>query len=242
MSDTIISKIEDLENFMDGYDYFPSEDNAENIYFIANIISHCNISLKYNHVTTAKSNIHGVGVFATQNIPKNRIITFYPANAVFLYDNQNEKSNYICPNNTKDFLENIDYYKEYYTLGGSCKLFDEYGLTADPNKKDNSLFLGHLLNDGIGNLFKDISYNDLHTNPSIYNQIFKQYQNSNNVNANLELLDEFPIGFIVSNKNIKKGEELLTFYDIPYWYGTQYKDCKNILDDLKKLQSSKINM
>lgn len=236
MSNPKISTIEDLELFIDGYNDFPYEDKLKNIHLFANIMSDCQVSLKHNNITCSKSNIHGIGVFATKNIPKNKIVTFYPGNAVICYENDEEKSQYICSDND-NFLENFEYYKEYYTFAGSCKLFGDYGLIGDPNIKNNSLYMGHLLNDGIGNLFHNISYNNIHKDPEISRNIFKQYKNQiGKINCDLELLDDLPIAFIVSKNNINKGDELLTFYDIPYWYGTEYPNCKNIYDDLKKLK------
>jgi hypothetical protein len=239
MNSYTISEIDDLKNFFSDYTFnYNNNKNLnnkiKNMGYLANIVLSHNIKLPYNDITVKPSSIHGVGIFATENIPSNKIITFYPANAIVLY-NGDKYNEYLYGSNSQEFITTFYKYGESYTLGGTSKYFGEYGLKSDPKQMNNPLCLGHLLNDGIGNLFKGISYIKLHKNPTLFKNIADQYTNiHNNINAHLELLDDLPVGFIFTSKNINKGEEIVTCYGIRYWYGVEYPNCKTIDQDMEK--------
>ena len=72
---------------------------------------------------------------------------------------------FITENNTNLF--------KIFHIYFSWKLqrFGEYELTGDLKKKDDLLFIGHLLDDAIGNLFQNTSFFDSQNNELIAKNI-----------------------------------------------------------------------
>ena len=194
------------------------------------------IKLKYNKIKLSSSSIHGRGVFATANIPKDTIVTFYPVDSFSLMRGK-EQDNYIKGRISKEFDENFEYYQSRYTWGSYSNIFGDYGVTGDPFKHHDTHFLGHMLNDGVGNVFEKTSYEDLHSDKYICQEIFGKYTEYTETQTNCEIqdLDDLPIVFIVTTKDIQAGEELLTHYGEYYWYAIEYKKDENVEEEVDKL-------
>lgn len=235
----IISTVEDLSNFVKSIDIVDHEDRAKNLSDWANIMNKYEFKLEYNNIKIEKSGIHGMGVFATEKIPEGKIVTFYPADGIMLYIND-EVTYYICDSDNYKFKDKFFEYANVYTLGGKNEILNEYGIIGDPNRCDNKLFIGHMLNDGIGNLFLNIPNEKLYSDKEICRDIFEQYDNFDKINTDLQFLQELPIGYIVTTREIEKGEELLTFYGKYYWYSTEYPDSKDPEKELNDMNKNNI--
>lgn len=203
---------------------------------VETLINKHNINLKYNNVELRNSNIHGMGLFATCDIPKNKIVTLYPAHSVSLINYKEKQRRDLTLKGSNKFIENIDYYQNIYSLGEYNTIFGYYEITGDPNQIDNKLFIGHMLNDGIGNIFEDIPYEELKEDLELCEQIFDEYENEKINNCDIKILTNNPIGCIVTNRSIKAGEELLTQYGLQYWYGIEYPHVNLIEREIKILK------
>ena len=211
------------------------ENKLDELVKMVNLIKGMEIKLKYNCIKVGPSGIHGLGIFATEDIPANKIVTFYPAHSVTI-KGESSKQNKIIEG-TVAFRENYDLYYDLYTLGDTSKMFGEYEITGDPHNRQNNLFLGHLLNDSHGNLFDGIKREELH-NYELCWEIFEEYKMLGSGNCYIEGFDDLPIFYIRTCKHVKKGTELLTLYGPSYWYGIEYKNIENIeqeISDLKNL-------
>src|ERR1044071_9098124 len=101
------------------------------------------VTLKYaSNIGVKNSKIHGRGVFAKTKIPKNTIVTFYPAHAIHL-DND-----LVDVEENMSFIKKVKEYK-YDKLYGTSEYSYNYSflnIIGDPNRTDNPQLLGHMLN------------------------------------------------------------------------------------------------
>ena len=150
-----------------------------------------------------KSNIHGIGLFAKKDINKDELITIYPAHIieivlqpkVFRLTSINEYRHPYKILNWKDYA--IKYDNKSYIIG-------------NPKLKENTNFAGHLCNDGY-------KHNFISKNKKNKNKYNKKIIELNNASFR-ELRNPNFIGIgIISNKNIKKDEEILVSYGFDYW-------------------------
>ena len=160
--------------------------------------------LKYNNIEIRKSEIHGNGVFATKDIEKNTIVTFYPAHCIKYNDEKDNigRNKHIFP--VKKFFE-VD---NNYTINVN----ETYSIIGDPKNVNNPLLLGHMINDS-QSLKIEINNETLE---NIKNKISEYLLKSNN-NCMTVHNKESGICYIKTTKNIKKDEELLMSYQFPYW-------------------------
>ena len=128
------------------------------------------ISLKYNHVEIRNSEIHGKGLFATKEIPKDAIITFYPAHAIsrggetfFIDDHQDKES----------FIFNIEHNKYVKTYGFT---YNDSSATiiGNPEWINDTTMLGHMINDASENTFEYIEYDKIN-NLDVYKKAVIEY-------------------------------------------------------------------
>ena len=70
--------------------------------------------LLHNDIIIKPSPLHGNGVFATKNIPKNTIVTFYPPHALTINDTTHF-FNTDSPDN-QDFVSNFNKYFDEYSV------------------------------------------------------------------------------------------------------------------------------
>lgn len=154
--------------------------------------------LKCNNIEIRKSKIHGNGVFATTDIEKNTIVTFYPAHCI------------IC-NDEKDYMGRQ---KCFYPNEKIFEVDENYNILGDPQNTNNPLLLGHMINDS-QSLKIDIEINN-ETCENIKNQI-REYSIKSNNNCVVVHNKESGVCYIKTTKNIKKDDELLMSYQFPYW-------------------------
>lgn len=126
--------------------------------------------LKHNNIEIRKSKIHGNVVFATSDIEKNTIVTFYPAHCIICDDNKdvNGIKTHIFPN--KKFFEvNKNY---------MINVNEKYSIIGNPLNTNKSLLLGHIINDSKS--FKIDTEINNETWENIKNKISEYLLESNN--------------------------------------------------------------
>ena len=174
--------------------------------------------LKYNNISTRKSEIHGNGVFATSDIEKNTIVTFYPAHCIICDDEKDYigRKKHIFQNEKIFEVDN-----NYMT-----NVNEKYSIIGDPQNVNNSLLLGHMINDS-QSLKIDTEINN-ETIENIKNKISEYLLKSNN-NCITIHNKESGVCYIKTTKNIKKDDELLMSYQFPYWFDKkQLMQLKNL--------------
>lgn len=148
------------------------------------------------------SSVHGYGVFATVDIPQGRFITWYPADG-FVWIPLRAKE---C---SKAFLDDgdslvddtqrdiISSYTQTIYLPSD---WVEYRLSifGDPEKREDPLFIGHMINDG-GTIGCGVQE---------YNKTSK-----GRMNCVYDALEDC----IVATKCVAAGEELFHHYGSAYW-------------------------
>jgi len=171
--------------------------------------------LKYNFVEARNSSIHGKGVFATEDIPKNAIITFYPAHAI--------KKGRACIINDTDrcFKKNIEKNSRGYSVYLSLK--NSVELIGNPNNTSNPLLLGHMINDASKNVFEGISINETKNLVKFKNKCAEYYMyGSKKRNCAFLINKDETVVCVVASRDINKGEEILTYYDPMYWFNITF--------------------
>lgn len=223
----------DLDDFINIFDDHVYDDDKVGIFqSISNCVLGSDFIIEYSDIKISKSTKHGLGVFATKNIPKGVIITLYPIDAFQLLEDDDEY-HYVYQNNNDKFISNYGEYLNIYTLSGNSSLVGEFGITGDPNKINNKLFIGHMINDSIGNCYQNIPLSELESNNDLTDSIINKYSCMENINCSLEMLPDIPLAYVITERDIKKGEELLTSYGEKYWYCHEYHN---------KISSYRINI
>jgi len=133
----------------------------------------------------------GLGLFTNVPIPANNILCFYPLDLI--QDLNNPDTFY--KNGEKTLIEQSEENKEKVYYGDFTIVMENYRIIAEAGLKKNHLYCGHMANDK--------GYNPQKT--------YKPQLN----NCRYEALN------IVSNRNIKIGEEIYVSYGKQYWYGTK---------------------
>ena len=167
-----------------------------------------NFPFNLNKVEVKESNIHGIGVFAKQNILSGELITFYPGDLVEYNPNEDRlipgHISYVIKSKS---LENQFPNKTYLDLMSNDYAFDintKYTMIGHPYFKECMDYVGHLINDGAK------SNSTLKSN-EIYYKISKIKQN-----CDFYSLKDLHIA-IIATKNINIGEELFIHYGVGYW-------------------------
>jgi hypothetical protein len=171
--------------------------------------------LNYNFVEVKNSNVHGRGLFATRNMPPNVIITYYPAHAIIM-----GRTCHISDNNKK-FGRNIEIISKEYSRYLS---FDkDIQIIGNPNNVSNPLLLGHMINDGGCNIFKDVEYEKT-KDITKFKNLFAEYYilGSKRVNCHFCVDNNEICISVVTKRKINKGEELFALYDPIYWFNLAY--------------------
>jgi ABC-type uncharacterized transport system substrate-binding protein len=193
------------------------------------------LPLKNNNVEIRPSKIHGNGVFATQDIPKGCIATFYPAHAVHL----DETVIFQEPEKNRDFISKIRSHKydKLYGMTDNTYGHNFLNIIGNPERHDR-LLLGHMINDAVGNVFKDISFADIQNKKNFKNVTSAYYMNSiKNMNCRLVYHFTYPIIYVLTTRHIKKDEELLTTYGPTYWFDENYDKNDQQDDEFKKMMT-----
>lgn len=152
-----------------------------------------------NNLEIKESVGRGLGVFATDDISENTIITFYPVHGYCSDGSNNYK--------TTDDMKNLSNYEDHCFV-----IDDELKIIANPNVINNSLLFGHMINDSVGNTFKE----PFDPN-SIKNGIYEYVQKSDN-NCTIKINKKYGIIYVLSTEYIYKGDELFTSYSPYFWF------------------------
>ena len=154
-----------------------------------------------------KSNIHGVGVFATEDIPAFTYLTMYPRDGV-KWGPDGLKSGHVgwgWVGNTK--LEG-----ERYAMGlQEPKGAQFLTIIGDPSKHDNPHFLGHLINDGA-------TCKSMKAVP-IYEHISQAKSNATFCPVSEAIYSTCPI---------PRGKEILFTYGAQYWMVLQALEAEDV--------------
>lgn len=181
-----------------------------------------------NYIEVRESEGKGLGVFATDDISENKIITFYPCHG-YSSDGSNNYKTFNQTNSDTNFV----YEDHCYVVDNQIKII------ANPNIINNTLLLGHMINDSVGNTFNLPI--DSH---SIKNGIYEYIQKSNN-NCLIKFNEKYGIIYVISTTHIYKGEELFTSYTPYYWYSRISNDSQlfyDICSEGKMIEFLKNNM
>lgn len=161
-----------------------------------------------NDVEIKESTIHGCkeGLFATEDIKENEVITFYPAHCVADYNMINNKNKNLCKHY---FPENM-----IFTTDNNYKLKinDRYSIIGNSKEISNMKLLGHIINDSNT---CDIDTTEINED-EIKNKVQKYITESNN-NCSVIINEDIGICYIKTLKPVKKGEEFLMSYNAPHW-------------------------
>jgi hypothetical protein len=185
--------------------------------FIEKMIHNTNIPypLKSNNIKLQKSDIHGFGIFAIEDIKKGSVITYYPSHAIT--DNiikKNGHKKYMF--NDEPFKINCDYKQK----------INNYSIFGNPDKVENALLLGHMINDSSCVCIDSDNISDV----EIKNSVCRYILESNN-NCMIKLDEYIGIAYIITTKNIKKNEEIHVSYFPEYWLDKH----NNVLNIYKKI-------
>ncbi len=162
-------------------------------------------------IVISDSKVHGRGVFATKFIPKCTIVTFYPADIV-RYNPRNMAMN----ENNISFTTFSDKYEQRLPGKQSQQVIDdlfpyefdlgdEYTIYGIPDFCDDLAYVGHIINDRFKPDGKKIDLD-------AYNKLSLARTNCafRIVSHGLHLA-------IISQRDIKIGEELFIPYGMQYW-------------------------
>jgi hypothetical protein len=164
-------------------------------------------AVSLNNVCVKKSKIHGNGVFATRNLKKNDVITFYPSHCIKTYSLNNRKetqwaevgfSDYASTEFKNLMKKNNIMYEDY-----KQNISDKISIIGDPNDISDPNYLGHIINDGA----KSSSPKD----KEIYEFVSREKMNS------FVCPLKYGIIAIVALKDISIYEEIFTTYFYEYW-------------------------
>ena len=144
------------------------------------------------------SRIHGLGVFATQDIEPCRYVTMYPCDGATWHPDlwEGDKSMHFGWPSTVTWLERHTYQQEVKPPPGARAM----AIYGDPLLHDDPNFVGHMINDGA-------KCNSLES-ADVYQAISQR-------KANCQFIGS--IGALISVRHIKAGEEILTNYGHKYW-------------------------
>ena len=152
-----------------------------------------------NNSAEVKESSHGKGVFALRDIEENKVVTIYPNHGIQL------------SNGYGTILSKLEIPSEEKFWEYALNMDDGSVLYGDPSRLDSGL-LGHMLNDSANDVDKIKCYKPDELIRGCLNYEIKSKQNDNCM-----LLNKHGIGYVITTKKIKKGDELLASYGFEYW-------------------------
>jgi len=184
-----------------------------------------------NKVIVKESPIHDRGVFATRQINKGEIITFYPC-----HDVEHDDCIFTpCNEKYKDF----DFHYDYSITLNEAGL--DMNIHSDQNEYSNMCLVGHIVNDPCP---KDVIEYIEKSNNTYENML--RYYIETNKRENSELFRIGNFVAVVALRDIMVDEEILAKYDYLYWKthskdhnGFMTEKVKTTLDILRMNQKQK---
>lgn len=157
------------------------------------------LPLKCHDIRLGPSLTHGLGLFSTAKIAAKTVITYFPAHGI--YDNDEKKFITVS-------CELEKYRADYsFTLPGG-----RYQIVGNPEKTDNPLLLGHMINDANSNPF-NLDETVIQTRNGI-----ARYMSNLNKNNCRPGMKSGTLIYIMTCRDIEEGEELLMAYGPAFWY------------------------
>ena len=160
---------------------------------------------RINNVRVGPSGIHGDGLFASRDIEAGDLITFFPGDALLVWEDGNREGDFMIffgahiPQSERDAKEISQHRVKQYELYSSA----EISAVGDPARRDEPAYLGHLANDGS----TCASPTDKET-----------YRRDSTRAANAEpVLIESCHFALVATRSIQTDEEILFCYGEGYW-------------------------
>jgi hypothetical protein len=168
--------------------------------------------LETDHIEVRKSKIHGNGLFATRQINKGCVITFYPIHCAI--DLQRIIGDKIAHYYTNDIQFNIN---DKYKLDIS----ENIAIFGNPEEINNKLLLGHIINDSTSFNISDMddSYS-VDNIMKLKNKVARYILSSTN-NSMMKMNDDKSIVYVIATRDIKKDDEITMSYTPPYWLETK---------------------
>lgn len=161
------------------------------------------IAFNFNgYIEIKQSSIHGMGVFAKQNIKKGSVITIYPCDSLI-----NEKAHLSLISSPSD--EQLKKYESTYKL--CC---GDYSIVGFP---ENRLFHGHLINDACpcANEISIELAKGVNCQRFIKSSIKYMVKSLDRINCKPKYNET--VAYIVASRDISCGEEIYMSYGLLYW-------------------------
>ena len=152
------------------------------------------------------SEIHGDGLFATRSIEPGELVTFYPADALLVWEDGNRAGSDMMiffgahiPQEDRDAADIANERVRHYELYSSPRI----SAVGDPSRRDDPSYLGHFANDGA-----------TCASPAEV----AEYQRASSVAANVEAILLEGCHFALrAVRPIAAGDEVLRSYGEGYW-------------------------
>jgi SET domain-containing protein len=202
-----------------GTDIIGSKNDVKEIIRILLKYSNKNPIQLIKRVEIKESKIHGKGVFALTNIKEGTVMTFYPSHGIIIDDG-------VMIDNLEDksFIKNVTqnkYYRKYGVSDYSSLFGHNLNIIGNPTEIGNAMLLGHMINDSVGNVFKN---NENDTDLKKMRNVIASYyiKTVSNSNCRFAYNMKYPLISVVATRDIQEGEELLIAYGISYWYDEHF--------------------
>ena len=132
----------------------------------------------------------GMGVYATTDIPKGEVAGFYPVHYMALVEDG--KEHWACPPDSGHTSESLQKYIDGEGRAYSMKCVS-HKFIGDPKIVEDWWALGHMIND-------------------------RAYDGTEDYDPMARCNVIFDANFILTTRDIKKGDELSVCYGSPYWF------------------------
>lgn len=151
------------------------------------------------------SAIHGDGLFASRSMVAGELITFFPGDALLVWEDGDRKSDMMIffgahvPQSERDANDIANERVQQYELYSSAWI----SAVGDPSRRDDSSYLGHFANDGCMCISPDLV------------EAYRQ-ESPGAANCEAVLLEGCHFA-LQALKPIEEGDELLFSYGEGYW-------------------------
>jgi hypothetical protein len=174
-------------------------------------------------ITVRKSKLHGLGVFATRELPADVLVTFYPVHYATDGDGKNEEGQTMALDTLGRPL-----YDQITLYDPTARYARHYGIKkgrlaviGHPALRDDTRLLGHLVNDPGGNRLRNMTPETLCSAVDIKTLAIVQdlltHVNCRFVTDSCEYVIA-----VQTQRVIQKGEELLCLYDTSHWLQLEF--------------------
>lgn len=158
------------------------------------------------------SAIHGRGLFATKDLPRNALLTLYPPDAVLIQDGTDKFAILLNPSSTTVPPEEI-------RRGYGATIDTNIVVVGYPDVDHGKMFQAHIANDGAkGSLSMLDKPEDVARERVIYTAVSSQKQNGALVRH--KSVPEWIC--LRTTRPVHTGEEILITYGYGYWLGNNF--------------------